>query len=54
MIERSSFVEAASDWHLHTFEVASDRLLSAFVSLRLITSTHFEMMTTLYIQTQRQ
>lgn len=54
MIERSGFVESAGDWHLHTFEVTNDRLLSAFVSLRLITSTHFEMMTTQYVQHQRQ
>jgi hypothetical protein len=53
MIERSSYIESASDWHLHTLEVASDRLLSAFVSLRLITSTHFEMMTTQDVQYQR-
>lgn len=54
MIERSIFVESASDWHLHTLEAINDRLLSAFVSLRLITSTHFEMMMTQYVQHQRQ
>jgi hypothetical protein len=54
MIERSGFVELAGDWHLHTLEVTNDRLLSAFVSLRLITSTHFGMMTTQHVQHQRQ
>ncbi|KAL1797961.1 hypothetical protein ACET3X_004567 [Alternaria dauci] len=54
MIERSSYLESVSNWHLHPLEVANDRLLCAFVSLRLITSTHFEMMTTQYAQHQRQ
>ena len=54
MIERSTFLESASKWHQHALEVTNDRLLSAFVSLRLITSTHFEMMTTQYVQHQRQ
>ncbi|UPX14897.1 uncharacterized protein EKO05_0005368 [Ascochyta rabiei] len=53
MIERSSYLESVSKWHLHALEVANDRLLCAFVSLRLITSTHFEMVTTQYAQNQR-
>lgn len=53
MIERSKYVESVDDWYLHTLETANDRLLCAFVSLRLITCTHCEMMTTQYIQHQR-
>jgi hypothetical protein len=54
MIERSSYLESVSNWHLHPLEVANDRLLCAFVSLRLITSTHFEMMTTQSAQNQHR
>jgi hypothetical protein len=54
MIERSIYLESVNNWHLHPFEIANDRLLCAFVSLRLITSAHFEMMTTQYAQHQRQ
>lgn len=53
MIERSSYLESVDDWYSHPLEVANDRLLCAFVSLRLITSTHFEMITTQYTQHQR-
>ena len=54
MIERSIYLESVHNWHLHPLELANDRLLCAFVSLRLITSTHFEMTTTQYAQRQRQ
>ncbi|KAF1830252.1 hypothetical protein BDW02DRAFT_633789 [Decorospora gaudefroyi] len=53
MVERSCYLGSVSNWHQHPLEVANDRLLCAFVSLRLITSTHFEMMTTRYAQQQR-
>jgi hypothetical protein len=53
MIERSNYLESVGEWHLHPLEMANDRLLCAFVSLRLITSTHIEMMTTQYAQQQR-
>jgi hypothetical protein len=53
MIDRSNYLESVSEWHLHPLEMANDRLLCAFVSLRLITSTHMEMMTTQHAQQQR-
>ncbi|KAG9191314.1 hypothetical protein G6011_09402 [Alternaria panax] len=53
MIEISSYLKSVSNWYLHPLEMANDRLLCAFVSLRLITSSHFEMMTTRYAQQQR-
>lgn len=53
MIERGNYLESVSNWYLHPLEMANDRLLCAFVSLRLITSTHFEMMTTQYAEHQR-
>jgi hypothetical protein len=54
MIERSSYLESVNNWYLHPLEISNDRLLCAFVSLRLITSSHFEMMTAQYAQHQRQ
>jgi hypothetical protein len=54
MIERSIYLESVNDWYRHPLEMANDRLLCAFVSLRLITSTHFELMTAQYAEDQRQ
>ncbi|KAF1352807.1 hypothetical protein EJ07DRAFT_168718 [Lizonia empirigonia] len=52
MIERSSYIESASDWYRHHLAIANDRLLCAFVSLRLITSTHSDTMTSQSVQHQ--
>jgi hypothetical protein len=40
MIERSAYIESSVDWFRHRLAIPNDRLLSAFVSLRLITSAH--------------
>jgi hypothetical protein len=54
MIERSNYLDSVDNWHLHPLEVRNDRLLCAFVSLRLITSTYFEMILPQNAQYQRQ
>lgn len=54
MIERSAYIESAKDWYQHRLAVPNDRLLSAFVSLRLITSAHTDIMTSRVVQEQRQ
>jgi hypothetical protein len=54
MIERSNYIESASSWYEDPLAVTNDRLLCAFVSLRLITSSHFETMTSQNVRHQRQ
>ncbi|XPS81575.1 hypothetical protein M3J07_013536 [Ascochyta lentis] len=54
MIDRSRYVESASNWYRHPLAIANDRLLCAFVSLRLITSTHIDTTTSQGVQRQRQ
>ena len=54
MIERSTHIESAVDWFRHRLAIPNDRLLSAFVSLRLITSAHTDTMTSRTVQEQRQ
>jgi hypothetical protein len=43
MIERSAYIESSVDWFRHRLAIPNDRLLSAFVSLRLITSAHTDL-----------
>lgn len=54
MIERSSYIETAGEWYRHPLAIANDRLLCAFVSLRLITSTHCETMLSQNVRHQRE
>lgn len=54
MIERSTYIESAGDWFKNQLATPNDRLLSAFVSLRLITSAHSEVMTSQIVRDQRQ
>lgn len=54
MIDRSKFIESVNDWYLHPLAITNDRLLCAFVSLRLITSAHVDTMASQLIIHQRQ
>jgi hypothetical protein len=43
MIERTPFIESAQDWWRHPLAINNDRLLCAFVTLRLLAAEVFDM-----------